>query len=80
MKALSDMEREFHIGVTLKEVGEIVKAAAEDGQECIEWLDPRRLQSQRSFTSERPWLEKLFSALRQQGYCEFSADKSLCSA
>lgn len=77
MKMLSDMEREFHIGVMLKEVGQIVKAAAEKGRRQTQyWMDPGEygnvacevLESRRSFTSDRDWLDTLFALLRRQGY------------
>ena len=71
------MEREFHIGVMLKEVGQIVKAAAEKGRRQTQhWMDPGELgnmacevlESRRNFTSDRDWLDTLVALLRRQGY------------
>ena len=35
MKVLADTVRAFHIGVTLEEIGGLVKDAAQDGRKCI---------------------------------------------
>ena len=80
MKVLTDTERAFHIGVMLKEIGEKVKDAAQDGRRGTGWLDPHEhgpekaflLQSRRSFTADSSWLAQLFAVLRQEGYqvCE----------
>ena len=40
MKVLAETERAFHIGVMLKEIGEMVKDAAQEGRQQIGWMDP----------------------------------------
>jgi hypothetical protein len=78
MAVLTNMEREFHIGVVLKEIGEIVKKAAREGRDRTGSIDPREhgldhlngalLKSRRSFTASPNWLAKIFSVLREQVY------------
>ena len=80
MKVLTDTERAFHMGVMLKEIGEIVKAAAQDGRKKTGWMDPREngpdkddlLRSHRNFTADPSWLAELHAVLGQEGYqvCE----------
>ena len=76
MKVLADTERAFHIGVMLKEIGAIVKAAAQDGRKYTGQMDPREngpdeaglLRSRRNFTADLSWLTELYAVLRQEGY------------
>ena len=76
LKVITDMQREFHVGVMLKEIREIAKKAALEGRDRTGSLDPREhgpqpgflLESRRSFTADPKWLEKVFTVLRQEGY------------
>ena len=76
MKLLADMEREFHVGVALREIREIVKTAALEGRHACGPIDPREhadsragaLQSRRSFTADPEWLEQVFVVLHHEGY------------
>ena len=77
LKVITDMQREFHVGVMLKEIREIATKAALEGRDRTGSLDPRvelgpdpgtLLESRRSFTADPNWLEKVFSVLRQEGY------------
>ena len=75
MRVLTDTERAFHMGVMLKEIGEMVKAAAQDGRKQTGLMDPREngpdkdvLQSRRNFTADPSWLAELRAVLCQEGY------------
>ena len=76
MEVITVMSKRFQIGVMLKELNQIVRAAAEDGRRSTGWLDPREhspfpgssLKSRKSFTSDPFWLIELFDILEDQGY------------
>ena len=83
MKVITHMQREFHIGVMLKEIREIVKKAALEGRDRtvpmypgehsghpgdLPCIDCVDLQSRRNFTADPIWLDKLFAVLRKEGY------------
>ena len=76
LKVITDMQREFHVGVMLKEIRDIAKEAALQGRDRTGELDPREhssfpgnlLQSRRDFTADPKWLKQLFTVLRQEGY------------
>ena len=77
---LTEMERELHIGVVLKEIRDIVKEAALEGRDRTELIDLRLragpcsaihgtlLKSRKSFTADPRWSKKLFTILHYQGY------------